>query len=639
MVTMEKATDLWVGKLLDEAGISLDPQKSSINELDDALKTASKKGSNNYGFPEFIGIVKDFIIVIENKRSVHQHVRYDKNDIISMDPKDVVNCAINGALFYGIHLSQETSYKKILAIAVSGGPKDHKITPIYIDELGNYKELPEVETFIYFNEDNIDEYYTRVILDEDTDNIKETKELLAKAAELHQYLASYGTLKEMDKPLVVSGILLALKEAEYGNFSIDDLKGDTVNTDGMKIYSALEDNLKRARVAPEVKKDKILSQFSIIKDSAQMNTTHKDLGETPLKFYTKFLNNNLYKQIKFSLSSEDYIGRFYGEFMSYSGGDGQSLGIILTPKHITDLFCDLLDVTKDDTIFDPCCGTGGFLISAMHKMLKEANSSIEKEKIRETQLHGIELQSYMFTIATTNMILRGDGRSNLINENFLEENPNQLQLNGNTVGMINPPYSQGTKKSPDLYELNFVKHLLDSCVRGGRVAAIIPQSSMTGKTTIEKRLKEKILEEHTLEGVISLNKDTFYRVGVIPCIAVFTTGVSHPEDKEAKFINFEDDGYEVSKHIGLLETERAKDRRQYLLDVWNDRIESDNSFCVKSIVDYDDEWLHSFYYFNGDIPTDDEFEKTIGDYLSFEFSMIMQNRDYLFEQEGDNDES
>lgn len=105
------------------------------------------------------------------------------------------------------------------------------------------------------------------ILKEATNTEKETAEILKDAAELHEDLRNYGNLKDTDKPLVVSGILLALDEAEQGNFSINNLKGDIVKTDGQKIYEAIQDNLKRARVSPDVKRDKILSQFSIIKDS------------------------------------------------------------------------------------------------------------------------------------------------------------------------------------------------------------------------------------------------------------------------------------------------------------------------------------------------------------------------------------
>ena len=632
MAKKEVKTDLWVYDLLKDAEIELDPQGSSIKEIDDALKTASKKGTGHVGFPEYVGVVKDFIIVIEDKPKTDKHVFLD-GSVISLETNAVVDYAMNGALFYAKHLAKNTTYKKIIAIGVSGDKKKHRISPIYVDDTDYYRELPDVESFISFNEKNIDEYYTREILKEDTNTEKELAEILKDAASLHEDLRNYGNLKDIDKPLVVSGILLALNEIEKKSFSIDNLVGDTVETDGQKIYKAIESNLKRVNVQPQVKLDKILSQFSIIRDTQILNEINDTLGETPLKYYSKFLYEKIFKSIKYTSSSEDYLGRFYGEFMSYSGGDGQTLGIVLTPKHITELFCELLDLKPEDVVLDPCCGTAGFLIAAMHMMLKKAKDDTQKKHIRKEQLHGIELQPYMFTIATTNMILRGDGKSNIINENFLKQESDKLQLKSPTVGMMNPPYSQGSKKNPDLYEICFTEHLLDSLVEGGRSAVIVPQSSMTGKTKEEQAVKENILKHHTLEGVITLNKDTFYGVGVMPCIAIFTAGEPHPANKECKFINFENDGYKVSPHIGLIETESAKDKKQHLLDVWFDRIEADTKFCVKTTIEATDEWLHSFYYFNDEIPTDADFDKTVGDYLSFEFSMIMQGRKYLFEED------
>ena len=135
--------------------------------------------------------------------------------------------------------------------------------------------------------------------------------------------------------------------------------------------------------------------------------------------------------------------------------------------------------------------------------------------------------------------------------------------------------------------------------------------------------------------MLELNPDTFYGVGTLPCISIFTAGEPHPKEKICKFINFKDDGFKVSPHIGLLETESAKDKKQHLLDVWFDRIEDDTNFCVKTTIKSDDEWLHSFYYFNDNIPSDEEFKKAIANYMSFEFSMIMQDKIYLFEQSQD----
>ena len=632
-MSKEAETDLFVYDLLKKAGITVNAQGSKIKEVDEALKTASKKGTGNVGRPEYIGKIKDFLIVIEDKAEIAKHIKSD-GQVIFQDKDAVVNYAVNGALFYARHLIANTSIKEIFAIGVSGDAKHHRITPVFVNTTTDYKQLPDIESFISFNEDNIKDYYTHEVLHEETDEEKTTEEILKDAAELHEDLRNYGNLKDVDKPLVVSGILLALDEADKGSFSISQLTGDTVKTDGEKIYDAIADNLKRVRVAPEVKRNKLLSQFSIIKDTVKLNDIDETLGKTPLRHYTEFLEKKIYHSIKRLNSAEDPVGRFYGEFMSYSGGDGQSLGIVLTPKHITQLFCDLLDVQADDFVFDPCCGTAGFLIAAMHNMFRKAKGNKNLiDNIRQNQLHGIELQPYMFAIATTNMILRGDGKSNLLCEDFLKQDANKLQLKQCNVGMMNPPYSQGSKKNPNLYEICFVEHLLDSLTKDGRCAVIVPQSSMTGKSKEEEQVKANILKHHTLEGVITLNKDTFYGVGVMPCIAIFTAGKPHPKDKVCKFINFEDDGFKVAPHIGLVATESAKDKKQHLLDVWFGRTEADTKFCVKTTIEDTDEWLHSFYYFNDEIPTDADFEKTVGDYLTFEFSMIMQGRKYLFEGE------
>lgn len=629
---VEKETDLWVHDLAVDAGINLTANGSNNVEIAEALKSASKRGTGKVGFPEFVGVIKDFVLVIEDKADTANHEKFGEDGELSREFADVADYAVNGAVFYGEHIARNTNFHKVIALGISGNQKYHKMTPYFIDER-NIKRLEDVESLILFNDENIDEFYTRQVLEEETDAEKDTKELLQEAEKLHNDLWVYGNLQDKEKPLIVSGILLALKERQYNNFVISSLTGDRELTDGDKVFNAIKANLDRANVSPKAKLDKILTQFSFIRTNEKLNSIHPQLNKTPLRYYAEFLDEKLFRHIRFGKSAEDYVGRFYGEFMSYSGGDGQSLGIIMTPKHITQLFCDLLDVKPTDKILDPCCGTGGFLIAAMANMLAKSTSEAQSRAIRRDQLFGIEEQSNMFTIATTNMILRGDGKSNLIAGDFFTKPTGELQQWGCTVGMINPPYSQG-KKDPRLYEISFVLRLLDSLTPGARCAAIIPQSAVTGKTKEEQRLKDELMRRHTLEGTIMLQKDTFYSVGTIPCIAIFTAGEPHPKDKVCKFINFEDSGYKVSPHIGLLETSTAKDKKQRLLDVWFDRTDASTKFCVKSTAESTDEWLHSFYYFNDEIPTEKDFTKTIGDYLTFEFSSIMQGKDYLF-QEGE----
>lgn len=120
MAKKEVLTDLWVYELLKEANIDLQPQGSNIKEIDDALKSASKAGTGKVGFPEYCGVVKDFVLIIENKADVSLHLKRNQNDVICNEVASVKNYAINGALFYGKHLAERTTYKKVIAFGVSG---------------------------------------------------------------------------------------------------------------------------------------------------------------------------------------------------------------------------------------------------------------------------------------------------------------------------------------------------------------------------------------------------------------------------------------------------------------------------------------------------------------------------------------
>lgn len=631
MPIKEASVDLWVARQLDDNRIKYCPQGSNVLEIDEALKTASKSGTGNLGKPEYIAVIDDFVLVVEDKADTSKQAKYEYG-VISLDTASVKDYAVNGALWYAKHIAQHSPFKKVFAVGVSGDDKHRLITPLYVDDREAYKQLPDLETFVSFSPDNIMEYYVTNVLGVDTRTEKATEELLQDAAKLHEYLRTYGTLKDQDKPLVVAGIMLALDEIDKGGFSIDSLKGDDVEgaRDGDKIIEAVRKRLKRSNVSPEAKRDTLLAEFSIIQTSFRLNTFNETLGKTPLKFYTEFLYERIFKRIKYQESSEDFIGRFYSEFMSYSGGDGQTLGIILTPRHITDLMCDLVDVKATDTVLDPTCGTGGFLISAMHRMVHEANGAAQVRDIKKKQLHGIELQSNMFATAVTNMILRDDGNANIVCGDFLAEAPAKLQLKGATVGLMNPPYSQGTKDDPDQYEIAFVKHLLDSLVTGGRCAVIVPQSAMTGKSKAEKKIKKEILKHHTLNGVITCNTNTFYGVGTNPVIAIFTAHEPQDPDAEAMFIDFKDDGYIVRQHVGLIAGKDVLDKKQHLLNVWEGLDVAPSAFCVKSTVQADDEWLHSFYYFNDEIPTKQDFDNAIADYLTFQIDMVGHGRGYLF---------
>ncbi len=626
----EKTTDFIVRDLLKAAGIDATPNVSRNPEIQAALKTASKRGTGQIGRPEFLAVSGEFLIVVEDKadsRYQSKFVERENGTSLLMDSSSVVAYAENGALHYATHIARQTSFKKVFAFGCSGTEQGRlTIRPIFVTPT-SYKLLSRVSNFDDFGPARIQRTFQEKVLGNKPLETVELEEIIRRAENLHEDLRNYGNLGETEKPVIVSAILLALCEE---SFSTEDLTGDTVYTDGQKIFDALSTHLNRVKVEPEVKKAQVLDQFRFIQTRPSLSETHPALDKSPLRYFAEYLHSNILGAIN-NNSPEDVLGRFYGEFIRYSGGDGQSLGVVLTPKHITSLFAELAQVTPKDRVFDPCCGTAGFLIAAMHRMLARAKTRVEANRIRQEGLHGIEMREDMFSIATTNMILRGDGKSNLVCADFLKKPASMLREKAFTVGLMNPPYSQAKNRgTANLSELRFICHLLDSLAPGGRAVVIVPQSTMVGKTTQDKLDKRYILDHHTLEGVITLNPQTFGRVGTNPVIAMFTAHEPQPGNKLAKFVDFRDDGYALFPHLGLLPTAAAAKQRQRLLDCWLQGKSEPSAFVVHSPVTAEDEWLHSFFYFNDEIPTEAEFDNAMADFLTFEFSMIAHGREYLF---------
>lgn len=650
MHATEKMTDHIIYGMMTSAGLNPEPESTQIVEVQKALRTASKRRTGEVGKPEFIARVGQYLIIVEDKADTKYQANYmtDKTDTLLMDIPSIVDYAENGALHYAQHIINQTSFKKAFAFGCSGTDKDTiKIRPIYVSEKG-YKILPLVRDFSDFSDTQIGTYYQTKVLENKSEAELEFEQVMNSAEQLHEDLRNYASLSENDKPVIVSGLLLALRNPKFRtdrlSLSVEERResGET-RTDGEIVYDAIQQHMDDVNVTPERKKEQVLQQFHFIKLRPQLSAIHPALGKSPLKYYAEYIHSKVLAPIC-NNSPDDVLGEFYKEFLRYSGGDGKGLGIVLTPSHITQLMVDLLKVKHTDKVLDPCSGTGGFLVAAMNRMFDEAaklptpkKREEAREKIKKQLLHGIEMDERMFSIATTNMILRGDGKSNLECADFLTTPTEQLREQDFTIGLMNPPYSQAKNRlTAHLSELSFIRHLLDSLADGARCAVIVPQSTMVGKTKVDVSIKRYLLEHHTLEGVITLNTQTFYPVGTNPVIAVFTAHVPHEPLKKCKFIDFKNDGFEVQKHWGLMDSGCFEERRHRLINTWSGYEDGVSAaFMVECRVKAEDEWLHSFYYFNDEIPPDDVFERTMADYLTFEFKMIANGRGYLFGYEED----
>ena len=218
----------------------------------------------------------------------------------------------------------------------------------------------------------------------------------------------------------------------------------------------------------------------------------------------------------------DVLGDAYLEFLRYSNSD-KGLGIVLTPPHITELFAELARPTVDSVVYDNCAGTGGFLVSAMRTMVEAArgDSAIESH-IKSDQLFGVEMQPNIYPLAVSNMYIHQDGKSNVeLGDCFSEAIIRKVKQRRPTIGLLNPPY----KSEPtDVEELEFVLNNLSCLQEGGTCVAILPmQSALAGGGQV-RLLKEKLLENHTVEAVLSMPNELFFNSGVnvVTCIMVLT---------------------------------------------------------------------------------------------------------------------
>lgn len=667
----EKSTDQFVRDLLRDIGVTRPwEQDGGPKWKRAALKNASKSAAAaGEGKPEFVFTSGDFVIVIEDKKDVAR-TRYVENGQINTGFPYRADYAMNGAAHYATSMVANgiPNSTGVFAVGIGGTETHHEIAVSYV-EAGLVKLLDDLDNLEVFAAEQIHEYYSVQVKGQRPRSEVQLDDVRAAAELLHEGMRNYGSVENNRKAPLVSAILLALRN-EY--FSVDQLHGRTPGNngqvwDGRIIYDAAEQYMKSESLMPNQKIGTLLDQFAFIRASPALNRPHRDLGQSPLKWMTQILNDRVLHVVTDpSMTAFDVLGNFYHEFISYGGGDGSGLGIVLTPEHVATLMADLIDVSSSDYVLDPTAGTASFLIAAMQRMFADAGDDDNlKEVIRKERLHGIELQDKLFAIGTTNMILRGDGKANFRRDSIFEapmaemrgdtivprgallpdgsvaQKETTIPGHGFTKVLLNPPYSQDKGQSTrNLSELSFVDKALDFLNPGGRLAAIVPQSAMVGKTREDRARKKKLLRDHSLDMVITMNPMTFANSGHTPStvVAVFTAGRPHKADSKVKFINFKKDGWVVAQHRGLVADGTVEARRKHLFEVINGDAQDDTSFIVRSEVTAEDEWQYSYFYFNDQPPTYDDFMATVADYVTWQVDMYTHGRgDLIAPPNGDLD--
>jgi len=595
-------------KFLDS--IYIEEQRSDNPKIDKLLKSASKKGGGK-GYPEFIISYKtnpDLLIVIECKADVTKHESKDRDKYADF--------SVDGALLYASYLSKGFD---VLAIAVSGETKQSL-------KVSHFLHLrDEKKATLIFGDKflSVDDYLNGYLKSPEKFR-QDYNSLLDFTKQLNEKLHTYKIL-ESQRSLLISSILIALENTAFKRSYASHKKPENL---AVSLIQTVSDELESANITGK-KLENLNTQFSFIKTDTSLSKK-----ENVLKEIIDEIDENINVFIK-THRYFDVLGQLYIEFLRYANSD-KGLGIVLTPPHITELFADLAQVNKNSIAYDNCTGTGGFLISAMKKMIADAKGDETKIKeIKSKQLIGTEYQSHIFALAVSNMYIHQDGKTNIINGScFDEEITEEVKSKKPTVGFLNPPYKSNKKTDTD--ELKFILNNLECLVDGGTCVAIVPMQSALATSGKVLELKKKLLEKHTLQAVLSMPDELFFnsKVGVVSCVMVFTAHRPHPNHKETYFGYYKNDGFVKRKTKGRID---AYGKWQEIKEKWLANFENrknEAGFSVNQIITADMEWAAEAYmktdYSN---LKDENFENTILNYVTFLHSnkLLDKNQDYANE--------
>jgi type I restriction enzyme M protein len=624
--------------------------------LKEALKGRAKtENKTNFGKPDFsITQYKQAPVIIENKLGLKKLITETK-DGIKFDEKAIKDYAVNGALYYATGMIASGKYRDVIAIGIAGDSDDAielKIYYVYGSGEDSFKLLENVSTLDFLeNQKTFEAFYKDASLTDD-----EKHEILINSqAKLQRYAKSLNKLMHNhnitapQRVLYVSGMLLSMQNVidTDGNkiqdgLVTEDLKGIQTESkrDGVQIVNQIKEFL-TARKIPIEKQNLMLSSFSEISKDAQrdeLEILDKEVsklidGKASInKQIFTYIYKNIFLSIDAMAGHLDIMGEMYSEFLKYALGDGKEIGIVLTPPYITKMMATILDVNKDSKVMDLATGSAGFLISSMEMMINDAESIHGKETtaskhkidvIKKMQLLGVELNAEMFTLAATNMILRGDGSSNIHKCNTFNT-PEHLytDFEANKL-LLNPPFSYDENGMP------FIAFGLNKMEKGGLAAIIIQDSAGSGKAT---KTNQTMLKKHTLKASIKMPTDLFQPMaGVQTSIYVLEAHKPHDYEQTVKFIDFRNDGYKRTSRA-LQEIDEPTKRYADIIKIYkagkNAKVEANwnlNEVFVEDFISSSGaDWNFDQHKTIDSKPTLADFKKTVSDYLAWEVSNILK---------------
>lgn len=642
-------------------------QEPLNTEIDQALNDYfSKSGGKGGNRPDSKLLLraedgKYYPILIEYKGYKDKLVKLDgegnvanRNSKNQPDYQNINSYAVNGAIHYANAVLHYTSYTDVIAIGVTGskendGKLKHQIGVYYVSKnnFGVGQKVDEYADLSFLKKEHFPAFIEKVkqlsLSHDEIAKLKERREqeITASLVKLNNDIfKSEKGLSENDRVyLVVASIMATLGDVDNNVYPLTkaDLKSsdERNNTDGDIMIRKIESFLD-AKKLPKDKKDLIVRtlQNTLTTD----NINRAEGGESQLKRVFIKIVDDLGIYYKIGLTT-DFTGKLFNEMYSWLGFTQDQLNdVVLTPPYVGTLLCRLARVHKDSYVWDFATGSAGLLAAAMNEMLADAKEKIKSPEellrksaaIKANQLLGLEILSNVYMLAVLNMIMMGDGSSNILNKDSLKFNGHYGF--GKTdekfpadAFVLNPPYSA------DGNGMVFVEKAL-SMMEKGYAAVIIQSSAGSGKAA---EYNKRILEHSTLLASIRMPIDLFMgKSSVQTHVYVFRVGEAHQKDDVVKFIDFSNDGYTRSDRKkaskNLFDTDRAKERYREVVDIVRFGKSKLSIFTEKEYYEghidpeKGNDWNQTAPI--DTTPTLEDFKKTISDYLAWEVSAILKNQ-------------
>ena len=663
--SIEEQVEFYYKTKLEELGIRYYGKTENINEsITNALNNSnSKSGGSGTNYPDIKLLVsanscnRNIPVMIEAKGSKNKLIKLDKDGNIEIksggkNPNSAVQqFAVNGALHYGLAILEESTYKEVIVIGINGTTmsdgyvSDPEVKAFYVSTK-NDKHPKEIKDFSFecFKENNVDNFIKTLDLlslsDEEIEQIKRNKEnvLEQNIKSIHQRIYDDNNIKTLlstnDKLYLFCGLIMAglstkgIKPLEISDFYGND---DEDDNDGTIILNRVKAFMRKKDSSAE-KIDMVYNYLSPV--FKKRNLWKPVNNESIIK--------SIYKQVKEEiiplLESDiklDFTGKILNSLNDWCQVENDRLNdVVFTPRFVTNLMARLCRTDMNSFVWDTCTGSSGFLVSAMDIMISDAREKIKDSKqleekigkIKANQLLGVEILGNIYILAILNMILMGDGASQVIcgdsHEVIKEKN---FPAN---VFLLNPPYSAPGKG------LIFVEEALSKMLNGYG-AVLIQENAGSGQGDVYAK---RLLKNNTLVASIHMPADLFGgKASVQTCIYLFKVRRPQEEDDIVTFIDMSEDGYtrqnrkKSTQEVNLRNTDHALERYDEVAAIClekkpkTDYYTEANGKVIRDTISLNgDDWTFNQHKVIDTKPTEDDFKKTVADYLSFKVTQILK---------------